>query len=87
MNWLEMRVGYGIRPLPPVHMFIILPSLTVRMVIGPPPKIPFGFELDHTYILSQVSLTGPRTSSIAVTKTHNSGRCLFSLQVYYNVYS
>ena len=47
------------------------------MVIGPPPKIPFGFELVHTYVLSQVSLADPCTGSIAVTKIHNSGRCLF----------
>jgi hypothetical protein len=37
------------------------------MVMGPPPKILFGFELDHTHSSSLVSLAGPRTSSTAVT--------------------
>jgi len=37
------------------------------MVMGPPPKILFDFEPDHTYAWSQMSLAGPCTSSTSVT--------------------
>jgi hypothetical protein len=36
------------------------------MVMCPPPKILFGFELGGTHAWSQVSLAGPRTCSTAL---------------------
>ena len=69
MNWLEMSVSHGIRPLLSVRMLVIL-SHHLRtpegMAMGAPPKILFDFELDGTYAWSQVSLAGPRTSSTAI---------------------
>jgi hypothetical protein len=49
MNWLEMRVRHGIRPLFPVLMLVILPNhlRTLEwMVMGAPPKIIFDFDID-----------------------------------------
>jgi hypothetical protein len=37
------------------------------MVMGPLPKMLFGFEIGNTHAWSQVSLAGPRTCSTAVT--------------------
>jgi hypothetical protein len=53
MNWLEMRVRHGIRPLLPVLMLVILshhlPTLE-GMMMGPPPEILFDFEIDDTFL-------------------------------------
>jgi hypothetical protein len=53
MNWLEMRVRHGIRPLIPVLMLVILPhhlQTLAGMAMGPPPKILFDFEIDDTFL-------------------------------------
>jgi len=68
--WLEIWVSHGIRPLPPARMLIILPHhlrTLERMAMGPQPKVLFDFGLDDSHAWSQVSLAGPRTSSIAET--------------------
>jgi hypothetical protein len=54
MNWLEMRVRHGIRPLLPVLiMLVILPHhlwILEGMAMDPPPKILFDFEIDDTFL-------------------------------------
>jgi hypothetical protein len=53
MNWLEMTVSHGIRPLIPVLMLVILPhhlQTLEGMAMCPLPKILFEFEKDDTFL-------------------------------------
>jgi hypothetical protein len=53
MNWLEMRVRHGIRPLIPVLMLVTLPhhlQTLEGMAMSPPPKILFDFKTDDTFL-------------------------------------